>query len=283
MKKSGAMVVKRIFVKVFGFSDVERHALNSIFRLSEDRPLAYAPWTAAAPYAAEVVLIDGKSWEAALELANPAHDALTLIWVGDNAPAKASLVISRPLQWSAVIERVDQLLAFPSLRVVPAGGAEDDVDLDRLSEGGALSDPDQDVEVQVVTAPLPLKSLAAEAKHPHVLVIDANPEARFYLRAKLAATGLPQVDEAATSAEALRCLQNRVYKMVLLDLDLPDSASWQLVKQIGSARPAIEVLILTGSKLSRLDAVRGWFAGARGSLRKPLDPVKLNALLRSVT
>lgn len=282
MKKSDAMVVKRIFVKVFGFSDTERHALNTIFRLSEDRPLAYAPWTTAAPYAAEVVLIDGKSWEAALELANPEHDALTLIWVGDNAPARASLVIARPLKWSAVIERVDQLLAFPCLRVAPAGGAEDDIDLDRLSEAGALSGLDLGAEVQVVTAPLPLKSLAADPAHPHVLVIDANPEARFYLRAKLATAGLPQVDEAATSAEALQCLQNRDYKMVLLDLDLPDFASWQLVKQIGSLRPAVEVLILTGSKLSRLDAVRGWFAGARSSLRKPLEPVKLNALLRQV-
>ena len=282
MEKLYSGVVKRIFVKVFGFSDVERHALNTIFRLSEDRSVAYAPWTPGVLCAAEVVLIDGKSWEAALELANPAHDALTLIWVGDNAPAKASLVIARPLQWSAVIQRVDQLLAFPSLRVAPTVGAEDVVDLDRLSEACALSDPDQDAEMQVVTLPLPLKSLAADAAHPQVLVIDADPEARFYLRAKLATAGLLQVDEAATGAEALLRLQTRVYKMVLLDLDLPDFASWQLVKQIARARPAVEVLILTGSKVSRLDALRGWFAGARGSLRKPLDPVKLKALLRQV-
>jgi CheY-like chemotaxis protein len=229
------------------------------------------------------VLIDGKSWEAALELANPENDALTLIWVGDNAPARASLVIARPLKWSAVIAQVDQLLAFRSVRMAPGGGADQDIDLDRLSEAGALPGLDQGAEVQVVTAPLPLKSLETDSDTPHVLVIDADPEARFYLRAKLANAGLLQVDEAATSVEALLCLQSRVYKMVLLDLDLPDFASWQLVKQIGSARPAIEVLILTGSKLSRLDAMRGWFAGARGSLRKPLDPVKLNALLLSVT
>jgi CheY-like chemotaxis protein len=282
MKKSDAMVVKRIFVKVFGFSDVERHALNTIFRLSEHRSIAYAPWTAAAPYAAEVVLIDGNSWEAAMELANPVHDALTLIWIGDNAPVRASLAIARPLTWSAVIEQVDQLLAFPSVRLAPGGGVEHDIDLDRLSEGRTVSGLDRGAEVQVVTEPLPLRSRAADPDHPHVLVIDADPEARFYLRAKLAASGLPQVDEAATSAEALLHLESRVYKMVLLDLDLPGSASWQLVKQIGSARPAIEVLILTGSKLSQLDTMRGWLAGARGTLRKPLDPVRLSELLRQV-
>ena len=280
MKKIDFGVVKRIFVKVFGFSDVERHALNTIFRLSEDRSVAYALWTPAVPCAAEVVLIDGQSWEAALELANPAHDALALIWVGDNAPPKASLVIARPLQWSAVIVRVDQLLAFPSLRVAPAGGAEDDVDPDRLSEAGALPGPDQDADAHDATQPLSLKSLAANLDHPRVLMVDADPEARFYLRAKLAAAGLPQVDEAASGAEALLRLQTRVYKLVLLDLDLPDSAGWRLVKQIGRLCPSIEVLILTGSQVSRLDAVRGWFAGARGSLRKPLDPVKLKALLR---
>ena len=278
MTELNAGAVKRIFVKVFGFSDVERHALNTVFRLSEARPLAYAPWTTAARHAAEVLLIDGNSWEAALELANPAHDALTLIWVGDNAPTRARLVFPRPLQWAAVIERVDELLAFPSLRVAPREGPGDDRELDRLSEGGVQPDTKQtkqNFNSLVSTAPLPLGS-----DHARVLVVDASAEARFYLRAKLATAGLPKVDEAASGAEALQRIQRRVYKLVLLDLDLPDRAAWALVKQLARSRP--EVLILTGSKVSRLDRLRGWFAGARGSLRKPLDPGKLQALLRNV-
>jgi CheY-like chemotaxis protein len=292
MKKSDSIVVKRIFVKVFGFSDMERHALNTIFRLSEDRPLAYAPWTTLAPSAAQMVLIDGKSWEAAMEMANPAHDALTLIWVGDNAPARANLVMTRPLRWSAVVQQMDQLLATPDVPMVWDAGEEQDIDLDRLSEASAFyeADADADAEAHLVTAPLPLDSLeslvpleplVADPHRPHVLVIDADPEARFYWRAKLAAAGLAQVDGAATPAEALLCMQTRLYKLVLLDLDFPDLASWQLVKQIGRARPASEVLILTGNSLSPLDAARGWLAGAKGSLSKPFDPVKLNALLRT--
>ena len=38
------MLNQRIYVSVVGFSDVERHALNTIFRLSEDRDVSYAPW-----------------------------------------------------------------------------------------------------------------------------------------------------------------------------------------------------------------------------------------------
>ena len=36
-------MAQRVFVKVVGFSDVERHALNSVFRLSEDRDTIYSP------------------------------------------------------------------------------------------------------------------------------------------------------------------------------------------------------------------------------------------------
>ena len=38
------MLNQRIYVSVVGFSDVERHALNTIFRLSEERDVSYAPW-----------------------------------------------------------------------------------------------------------------------------------------------------------------------------------------------------------------------------------------------
>ena len=44
MTNTGGEAVKRVFVKVFGFDDVERHALNTVFRLSETRPVAYALW-----------------------------------------------------------------------------------------------------------------------------------------------------------------------------------------------------------------------------------------------
>ena len=65
---------QRIYVHVVGFSDVERHALNTVFRLSEERELAYAPWAPlSAPgvqpsnFLAEVILVDGASAEAVPE------------------------------------------------------------------------------------------------------------------------------------------------------------------------------------------------------------------------
>lgn len=277
MTNTGGEAVKRIFVKVFGFDDVERHALNTVFRLSETRPTAYALWTAAAPEEASMALIDGDSWEAALELANPAHDELKLIWIGDNAPARAHLVVKRPLQWAAVIEGMDVLLAADRPQ---APGA--DLDLDLLSESTALLDLDLDFDSEAPTAPAPLEAPATEPpEQAQVLVVDADRDARLYLRARLAMAGMLLVDEAATGTEALKLMDTRLYKLVILDMDLPDMERWEMVKRVGASRPAIEFLILTGKQLSPLDAVRGWFAGARGSLSKPLHPGKLKYLLRS--
>jgi len=282
MTNTGGEAVKRIFVKVFGFDDVERHALNTVFRLSETRSTAYALWTAAAPDEAELALIDGDSWEAAIELANPAHDDLKLVWIGDNAPSRARLAIKRPLQWAAVIEGMDALLEaeHPQAAGKPA---EAELDLDLLSESGAVLDLDLDFDSEAPTAPAPLEEPAAEAQQAQVLVVDADRDARLYLRARLAMAGRLVVDEAASGSEALKLMDTRLYKLVILDMDLPDIDGWEMVKRVEASRPPIEFLILTGSKLTPLDAVRGWFAGARGSLRKPLHPGKLKYLLRSLS
>ncbi len=255
MNNTGAAAVKQVFVKVFGFGDVERHALNTVFRLSETRPTAYALWVESAPHAAELALIDGDSWEAALELANPAHDGLTLIWVGDQAPARASLVMARPLQWAAMLDGMDALLAAPAAA------------------------PDLGVDSTAITAPAAPAFPPDKPDAPAVLVTDADAEARLYLRAKLASAGLTQVDEASTGAQMLQLLAARRYKLLILDLDLPEVDCWQLVRQVGELQPAVDCLLLTGSRVSWLDGVRGWFGGARGCLRKPLHPGKLRELL----
>ena len=50
-----------VFVKVVGFRDVERHALNTVFRLSMERPTCYALWTPEAPVMPHITLLDVES------------------------------------------------------------------------------------------------------------------------------------------------------------------------------------------------------------------------------
>ena len=43
--------------KVVGFRDVERHALNTVFRVSAEQPTCYALWTPEAPVMPHIALI----------------------------------------------------------------------------------------------------------------------------------------------------------------------------------------------------------------------------------
>ncbi len=295
MKPSNSRADPRIFVKVSGFTDAERHALNTVFRLSEGRSTVYALWTALAPEPAAVALIDGDSWEATLELANPANDSLQLIWVDDNPPPRAALVLRRPLQWSAVLEGLDRLLAPARLPPAPAAvtadnaaparvlGVDEDVKAFAAPPVDAGMAPPLLTEYAVESSPEAAAVPAdpqVESTHLAVLVVDADPGARLQLRIKLASAGLLQVDEASSAAEALQRVSTRLYAVVFLDLELPDTDNWTLVHQVAASRPLVEVLVLTGRQLSRMDHVRGWFAGARGCLDKPLEPEKLAVFLR---
>lgn len=296
MTNTGGVAVKPVFVKVFGFCDEDREALTTALRLPESaepaqaadtsaaRPPTYALWTAHAAEPAQLALVDGDSWEAAVELAHPAHDGLKLVWIGDRAPARASLVFGYPAQWAVVFAGMDALLAASPAptAAVAAGDLHDDLlDLDLLSEPPLISDVDldPDVDAQASTEPTPLEPAPPAGERGPVLVVDADRDARLYLRARLAVAGRPQVDEAASAAEALQLINTRLYRLVILSLDLPDMDGWKLVEQVKASRPVIHELLLTGSRISPVDTVRAWFAGARACLRKPLDPRKLTELL----
>ena len=84
-----------VFVKVVGFRDVERHALNTVFRVSAEQPTCYALWTPEAPVMPHIALIDVESYEAGMALASPGLNRnLKLICVGSGAPERACWLFS---------------------------------------------------------------------------------------------------------------------------------------------------------------------------------------------
>lgn len=129
-------------------------------------------------------------------------------------------------------------------------------------------------------------SLGADSSMPKpvpALIVDADQESRFYLRARLVIAGVLQADEAATGGEALYLLQSRSYRIVLLNVNLPDMDGWSLASQVISRKhwPTLRAsLVLTGEKMSWFSQLRGRFFGARSCMRKPLDPVEVASLLR---
>jgi CheY-like chemotaxis protein len=255
-------MVQRVWVKVVGFSSVERHALNTIFRLSQDpksqREWSYEPWQPDSPTAARLALIDGSNQDAVEVLQEiEVLGGMGIIWVGSISPAKAWQSFQRPLRWSDVLAAMDQYFTH-------LGGL--DVDLSgnswpaSLELTGTLASPERDAR--------------------RALVADADAEVRFYWRTKFSSFGINHIDEATHHDEAQEFLspehflQPEGYDVVVVDLDLPGGDPWRLIANAGQVR----MKLLTHNRMSFAKRVRAKVNGAV-ALGKPLDLASLNALL----
>ncbi|MES2191566.1 MAG: response regulator [Pseudomonadota bacterium] len=290
MQNTGGGEVRRIFVKVFGFSDVERHALNTVFRLSGSRPVVYSLWNEEAPEKAQVALVDGDSWEAAIALANPGNDTLTVVWVGERPAGNAALVFGRPLQWVAILEGLDGLHGLPvpvAQEAASATALDFDVsaplplDLDFDLDFHATPE-DHGSDADTNTEPAPLEAAAPDPQGARVLVVDADLGARLYLRAKLANGGLLWVDEAVTVAEAVAFMASHAYVLAMIDVGVTGMDGWKLVKDASRQLAGSGHVVVMRDKLSFLDKWRARFAGAKSALAKPLHPRDLKHLLADI-
>jgi CheY-like chemotaxis protein len=248
-------MAQRVFVKVIGFTDVERHALNTVFRLSEQRETIYSLWLADAPEPPQLALIDGQSYEARLALEAPKDSALKLIWVGAVAPAEAWRTFERPISWTDVVNAMDELFTPPEAL---------DFDLEETDSSMADTQPPDLPPVK------------------RALIASADRDVRLYMRARLSLADLTQADEAETGAQALELTRTNEYAVALVDLGLPDMDGWTFVKELGETKPAIPHVILTKARASLPEHVRAWLGGAKGLFSTPPDPGKLQALLERV-
>lgn len=240
-------MAQRIFIKVVGFSDEERHALNTVFRLSEQCLTMYQLWTATAPEPPRVALLDGQSWEARVEAESPLHRDLRLFWVGPNAPTTVYRAFPRPLAWPDVIEALDKLFA-----------PEAALDLD-LGEG--------------------VDSVMSQKQ---ALIVSADPNQRLYLRARLALARLTLADEAASGAEALQMARAKQYDLALVDCRLADADPWQLLRQLRQGVRPIQHVAMTQAERSVGERVRAWLGGAEALLENPPHPGRLDAWLSRI-
>src|SRR4051812_18710178 len=174
-------MAQRIYIKVVGFSDEERHALNTLFRLSEQCRTMYQLWTPQAAEPARVALLDGQSWEARVEAESPLHGDLRLLWVGAHPPPAIWRSFQRPISWPEVIGGLDAVFE-------PAAGAE----------------------------PKPAEPESAMA-NKHALIVSADRGERLYLRARLALARLTQADEAESGSQAMELARGKQYDVALVD------------------------------------------------------------------
>jgi CheY-like chemotaxis protein len=257
-------MMQRVFVRVVGFTSVERHALNTVFRLSQDRQSArewsFEPWLPDSPAAPRLALIDGASPDASEALAElEALGGIGIIWVGSISPAKAWGAYQRPLAWPTVLAKMDEYFTPRDQLDVDFG---DDTWPSVLESTGAHMFPEHDLR--------------------RVLLADADNDARMYLRSKLASFGITHIDEAANVLEAKDYLspermQRMGYDIVVVDLDLPGGDPWKVLAIAGSPR----LKLLTQTRLSLATRMTAKVNGC-AAMGKPLDPSRLNELLSKV-
>lgn len=250
-------MTQRVFIRVIGFSDVERHALNTVFRLSERRETEYAPWTAASPQEPQLALIDGQSYEALMELASPGNAHLKLIWIGPVAPPGAWRCFDRPITWPEVVQAMDELFAT-------AAAIDFDIDPDFDGNGPDTQPPEP------------------EGPAKRALIASADRDHRLYLRARLALARITQADEAETAAQVQELVRVNHYAVALVDFALPGDGGWSLLKSLAQVQPPIAHVIVTKADASPGERVRAWFGGVASVMDKPPHPGKLRGLLQKV-
>ena len=115
-------------------------------------------------------------------------------------------------------------------------------------------------------------------QHRQVLIVDDDPEVRKLITAALAPHGIV-VHAASDGEEALSCLRENAYAVILLDLLMPKLDGFGVLDALqseGMQSPPV-VLVLTGADratVERLDAQR-----IHGIVRKPFDAQELASLI----
>lgn len=244
---------QRVFVKVVGFSDVERHALNTLFRLSEEAETSYALWSPGSPEQPKLALVDAFSHEAHIEAQSRQTQGETqLIWIGAEAPPHAWRSFERPLHWAPVLHAMDELFAPPI---------------------------DFDVSMPSVID-IDLESGSGAEGVRRALIANQNLDERLYLRAKMVLLGCPVADEAPTALGALALMRMHTYDVEFIDLDMPDMDGWQFLKKAIALHADDAKLIVTTENAGWLTRMKAHRAGAYACLGKPVDPYAINRLLR---
>lgn len=115
-----------------------------------------------------------------------------------------------------------------------------------------------------------------------VLIVDDHPIVREGLKQILRGTSdITVTGEASAGSEALQRILEREVDVVLLDISMPGRSGLEILPQLKSLKPRLQVLILSTYTEAQY-AVRALKAKASGFLTKASAPVELITAIRKV-
>jgi len=111
-----------------------------------------------------------------------------------------------------------------------------------------------------------------------ILVVDDDPVQTDGLRMNLAEEGYA-VDTASTGSTAIDLFDTGAHHLAICDLHLPDIDGLTLMRHMKDAKPATEVIVITGYDLGVQAAVEAMRAGAFYFVEKPVNFEELLPLI----
>ena len=118
------------------------------------------------------------------------------------------------------------------------------------------------------------------ADHGELLVVDDEPFLRDAVAASLRFLGFG-VTTTGTGASALRLARDRPFDLVVLDVMLPDTDGFEIVRRLRRDGSRVPVIFLT-ARDTQADKVTGLTLGGDDYLTKPFGLEELAARVRSV-
>jgi two-component system, NtrC family, response regulator PilR len=112
-----------------------------------------------------------------------------------------------------------------------------------------------------------------------VLVVDDEPDLLTLYELTLLREG-HEVETAATVADAWAMLQERVFRLVITDMRLPDGSGMTLLRRLEAAKRPEKIIVITayGSAENAVEALK---AGAFDYLTKPVDLKQFRSVVAS--
>ncbi len=140
--------------------------------------------------------------------------------------------------------------------------------------------------VTPVTPAAPVHSAPAARQEDHnfrVLAVDDSPLMRTFLQNKLQPYGI-HPEFASSGEEALFKISKQHFDLIFLDVMLPGMDGYDVCKMIKKNKDnALMKVVMLTSKDKTFDKIRGTMAGCDGYLTKPVDELKLRAIIERHT
>lgn len=260
-------VSPRLRLALEGFSDFERQALESYFRLAAVRQPAFEPGAGLGDCAFCVVDADRPAAVAAVRAAQRQGVA---VYVGKQAPQDAAAHLPRPIDPRRVARALDALARTTVSRPEATTPADAQVPVVPLARPAARLP---------ARSTRPLRAASSASFDFDVLVVSDLDLTRRFLAVQLQRLGC-RVHECGSAGEALDGLAARRFRVVFADMATAH-AGLDLCQRIKHAQAGAPAVVLVGALASPSDRVRGLMSGCDEHLARPIVMDELVAVLRT--